>query len=183
MAPRKPRKTNRILNPRCVCLRWGGVVVSLVMVCSSSQAAVHRPPQTVDELELARWVADVGDRATLGFLSAEHTSAQRFIAVRAVSSLHDPERALVPLAALAGGRDPDLAPAAAEVAVRISQMLTADDLTRREVLPADLEPALAAFDKLQQRKDLRPDIALQAAQVVVQLQVFVAEPESKDEEK
>ena len=127
---------------------------------------------TLDELDLARWVSQVGDRSALGFMSAGHTSAERFVAVQAAVRLRDPERALPVLAGLVGGRDPDLAPSAAMAAVNIAQLLTADDLARREVLFEDLKPAIAAFGKLDKREDLRPDIRIFVSQVLMQLEVF-----------
>lgn len=167
---------------RRLSLAWI-LVLALVLASSFTMAKVAGPPMTFDELDLARWVAQVGDRAAMTYLSAEHTSAERCLAVQASSSLRDPERALPILAVIAGGRDPDLAPRAAEVAVRIAQRLSVDDLSRREVLFSDLRAPISAFSKLQEQKDLRPDMALQVDQVLVQLNAFaVLNSEPKPEQ-
>jgi hypothetical protein len=122
-----------------------------------------------DPLELARVVARVGDDAVLRLLAAEHGVAVRLVAVRAAPWLREPERALVRIAELAGGRDSELAPAAARAALRIARALDADGLARREVAPDTLSAALAALLRVAQQPHVRHDLQRMAGAAAAQL--------------
>ncbi len=113
---------------------------------------------STDPLELARAVSRMGDTAVLQQLGAEVDVGARLSAIRATPWLHAPEEALAPLADLARGRDPDLAPAAALSALTIARRLDADDLSAREVDGAILEAAIEAFRGIGDDEGCRRDI-------------------------
>lgn len=116
-----------------------------------------------DPLELGRFVEKHGDRYVLLRLRAEHPADTRLAAVRAAPWLDAPERALVPLAHIAAGRDPELAPAAAWSAYRIATSLDPIALGDREVLWSDIAPARALLRHLAADATARPDIRRVAA--------------------
>jgi hypothetical protein len=132
-----------------------------------------------DPLVLARIVALAGDDAVLALLAPEQEVAVRLAAVRAAPWLHEPERALAPIALWLAGRDSELAPASARAALRIARSLDSDALARREVAPATLSPALAALLRAADLAHLRVDIQRMAAAAAAQLQAAgVPEPAS-----
>lgn len=109
-----------------------------------------------DPLELARYVDSVGDDRVLAAFESG-AFAERLGAIRASRWLAEPERALGPLAELAAGDDPDLAPAAARAGGHIAERLNHDSLRAREADFALLDggpwAALAADESA--RADLR----------------------------
>ncbi len=117
-----------------------------------------------DLLDLAATAAKLGDDAVLLRLRPEATTQVRLLAIRATPFLHAPERALPGLAVIAGGRDPDLAPAAARRAFTIAQELQSEGLASREILPASLSVARAMLVRLASSALVRADISLWAAQ-------------------
>jgi hypothetical protein len=121
-----------------------------------------------DPIELARAVDRLGDEAVLERLSSRSRSV-RLAAIRAAPHLRWPERALMSLAGLAGGRDPDLAPAAAESARSIAEELTSDQLARREVDPASLGEAAAALRAVAADRTARADIRAVCARAAAAL--------------
>ena len=120
-----------------------------------------------DPVALARIVERLGDDAVLARLAADDgadvSADARLAAVRASVALRAPERALEPLAAIALGRDPDLAPAAARSILVIARALDPRDLDAREVMRAELAPALAAIAQLAADETARPDLRRAAA--------------------
>lgn len=124
-----------------------------------------------DPVALARVVERLGDDAVLARLAAEVAEDEatdvsadaRLAAVRASVALRAPERALEPLAAIAAGRDPDLAPAAAHSLLVIARALDPRDLDAREVMRAELAPALTAIAQLAADETARPDLRRAAA--------------------
>lgn len=110
-----------------------------------------------DPLDLARAVARAGDALVLSRL-ARGSVAQKLAAVRAAPFLAAPEAALGALAALAAGRDPDLAPEAARAALSIARALTLEDLGRREAELSELAPARDALRRLAADASARPDV-------------------------
>ncbi|MDQ3034673.1 MAG: hypothetical protein M3Y87_19845, partial [Myxococcota bacterium] len=72
--------------------------------------------------------------------------------------LHAPERALEALAAIARGRDPDLAPAAALSMLEIARTLDPQALDAREVMREELSPAHAAIAQLAGDDTARADL-------------------------
>jgi hypothetical protein len=127
--------------------------------------AVH----DADPLELARVAARVGDDAVLALLAPEHGVAVRLAAVRTARWLREPERALAAIAELAGGRDSELAPAAARAALRIARALDAEALARREVPPTALSAALAVLLRVAKLPHVREDLQRMAGAAAAQL--------------
>ncbi len=153
---------------------------------TGAQAAASTPADALlalrdgDPLELARVVARVGDDAVLALLASEHGVAVRLAAVRAAPWLREPERALARIAELAGGRDSELAPAAARAALRIARVLDADALARRETAPDALSAALATLLRVAQQSHVRQDLQRMAAAAAAQLRAAgVPAPASK----
>jgi hypothetical protein len=134
------------------------LLASVAMPDAVAQDATLLAAVDDDPLALARWVDRRGDAALLDALESDRP-ALRLAAIRAARWMSGPEAALEPLARLAAGRDPDLAPAAALACYRIVRDLDAVALDRREVLRGRLAPARKALAALQgdgaARLDLR----------------------------
>lgn len=114
--------------------------------------------EDADPLDLARVVARLGDEAVLTRLGDPQSADVRLAAIRATPSLTAPEHALGPLAEIAAGRDPDLAPAAAMAALEIAERLSADDLVRRETERAIIDAAIEAMRAIGNDESCRRDI-------------------------
>jgi hypothetical protein len=132
-----------------------------------AQPTPRRPARTpdplvavadADPLELARVAAQLGDLAVIARLDRRQPVVVRLAAVRATPFLAGPERALPLLAEMARGRDPHLAPAAADALLRITAALDGAALDRREVLRPELTPARASLRTLIDDHTARPDI-------------------------
>jgi hypothetical protein len=137
------------------------VLTLSLLVPGGGASAQDDPLSTVpgaDPLELARAVARLGDDALLGRLSEESEAAARLSAIRATPWMRAPELALTPLAEIARGRDPDLAPAAAMAALRIAQRLESDDLVAREASSETITEALEALRAIGNDEGCRRDI-------------------------
>lgn len=124
---------------------------------------------TSDPLELARLVDRIGDAAVIARLSDETPTDIKLLAVRAAPQLDGPERALEGLAAIAQGRDPDLAPAAAHSLLVIAHALDPQALDAREVLREELAPARVALSTLQADETARGDLRRAAGIVIAAL--------------
>ncbi|GAB4197523.1 MAG: hypothetical protein OHK0013_05750 [Sandaracinaceae bacterium] len=134
--------------------------------------------QSSDPLELARVVDRLGDEAVLarlGPVGGEGAPALPIVmaAVRASPWLHAPEAALPRLAELAGGRDPDLAPAAMLAVVRIAERLTRAELDGREASDAPITAALPALAALAEDATARNDLRRAASRARALLQTLV----------
>jgi len=134
-------------------LTWGGALAaSLGMAAAVTRGAEHEPvPDAwlgwldVDPLALAGVVAREGDDAVLRRLAPGVDPAVCLSAVAGTRFLASPELALVDLAALAAGRDPDLSEAAARRSRDIAQGLALTGLARRELTADSLGPARRAL--------------------------------------
>jgi hypothetical protein len=130
-----------------------------------------------DELELAALAQRLGEAQVLTALGDATDPASQLAALRLTPHLLDAELALAPLARLAAGRDPELAPPAAQRLLRIAQALVRARAGSRELLPSELEPAQAALRAFAQDATARADIrssAAQAAQLLGTLGVTAA---------
>lgn len=156
------------------------VIGACALLADPKAAAAQHPPageaaaalvgvRNADPLELARVVARFGDDAVLALLAPEQPVSVRLAAVRAAPWLLEPERALTRIAGWIGGRDSELAPAAARAALRIARTLDADTLARREVAPAALADALAALLRAAELPHVRQDLQRMAAAAAAQL--------------
>ena len=133
-----------------------------------------------DPLELARVVQRFGDGAILQLLAPATAFVTRLAAVRASPWLLAPERALGALSELAGGRDPDLAPAAARAALEIAQQLDPASLARRECAPVELRDVLARLQAIGAREAVAPHVRADAWAAAEQLiAAGVSPPASK----
>ena len=137
-----------------------------------------------DPLELERHADRVGDDAILAHLApdADAPFALRMGAIRAAPWLDAPERALEPLAALAAGDDPDLAPAAAFASQRIAVGLQVDDLVAREVDPSYPVGLASAWRVVADDESARPDIRRLAAATASTLASFLGAGDASAEE-
>lgn len=131
-----------------------GCGVALVTLWAPTSVRAQRPPDPLasveasDPLELGRRAAALGDDAVLARLGDATPALVRLAAIRAARMLRQPERALVPLARIARGRDPDLGPAAMLAISRIVAAFDLPMLERRELRAedfADVRRALAAL--------------------------------------
>jgi hypothetical protein len=112
-----------------------------------------------DPLALARLVERWGDLRVLERVGDESAAVQeRLGAIRATRWLRAPEHALAPLVALAAGRDPHLAPAAAEAAHTIAVALEPAALARREVAWSELTPVEERLRALSSDGTARSDV-------------------------
>jgi hypothetical protein len=116
-----------------------------------------------DELSLVRLAARAGDDAVLAALRAVEDPALQLAAIRAAPHIVDREQALLPLAEIAAGRDPELAPLAAWKALSITQELVRERAGVREIVAGDLGPARAVLVAVQGDATARADIRLYAA--------------------
>lgn len=127
-----------------------------------------------DPLELSRVVARMGDTEVLAALGGT-SAARALLAIQSCPYLAESEASLPVLGALARGRDPDLAPAAALAASRVVEGLTASELTAREVSAEDLRTAAELFEAIASEEGARPDIRQGALLVVAGLAAFAGE--------
>jgi hypothetical protein len=123
--------------------RWLGVCVALLSLRAALPVRAAQPLERdptkllgmavdADDLDLASLATRLGDNAVLDSLADGKDTALRLAAVRATPFLNSQELALAPLAQIAQGRDPDLAPAAARRLVTIAQALELDNGAPRE---------------------------------------------------
>lgn len=127
-----------------------------------------------DPLEVARIVAQAGDDAVLASLAPEAGADAMVHAIGAARWLQAPEAALSRLAAIAGGRDPDLAPAAAREAHRICGALDGSGVAGRDITsPEELWGVVAALrlvaDDATAREDIRRLTALAGHELTAEL--------------
>jgi hypothetical protein len=122
-----------------------------------------------DPLALATFAAHEGDDAVLSRLAPTTDPALCRIAIEATPFLRAPELALLPLATLAAGRDPDLAEASARRAREIAQALNLEGLSHREVLASTLTSARNALDAASRSRTVRVDLRQLAAEAALLL--------------
>jgi hypothetical protein len=137
------------------------VLVSLAGVADAQPTATLDPllaAHDTDPLELARVVDRMGDAAVLARLNPETPIAVRALAVVAAPRLHAPEDALAPLAELALGRDPDLAPRAALSLLEITRALDERGLDARERDRAELAAGRIAIARVAADETARADV-------------------------
>jgi hypothetical protein len=138
-----------------------------------------RAAADADEVALARIAAHAGgDDVVIAALSDSNDPLAQLAAIRATPYIVDKDQAVLPLAALAASRDPELAPLAAWKLVRVVQDLVREGLVVREVSPRSLAPARAALLALVADATARSDIRLyagQAAQLLGSLGVPASE--------
>jgi hypothetical protein len=143
----------------------GAVLAATAVVAWGAHAKDPEAPvpplvraSAVGALELGRVVERLGDGHVLERLDEETDTEERWAAVGATPWLRAPEQALDGLALLASGRDPDLAPAAAEAALSIASALDPAELTRREVALAQLASAQKRLAALAADATARSDV-------------------------
>jgi hypothetical protein len=140
------------------------VCVASLAYAEPKGADALRAAADYDELSLAQLAARAGDDVVLAALHAAEEPVLRLAAIRAAPHIVDRDQALLPLAEIAAGRDPELAPLAAWKVLRITQDLVREHLELREIVPSALAPARAALIALQADTSARPDIRLYAGQ-------------------
>jgi hypothetical protein len=126
--------------------------------------ALLRAAVDSDELDLAALAARLGDEAVLTSLAEGKDSVIRLSAVRATTYLASPELALQPLAAIAEGRDSELAPAAARRVLAIARALALQDPSTRELEPEMLRAAEVPLRKLADSARAHAEVRLCAGQ-------------------
>jgi hypothetical protein len=123
-----------------------------------------------DPLDDARDARRAGDTAVLAKLSeASAPREARLEAIRQARWLRMPELALEPLARLAGGRDPLLAPEATFAAYTIAVGLDALTLQAHEITLAELRPARDLLTALARDATARGDLRQLAGAAARQL--------------
>jgi hypothetical protein len=140
-------------------------------VCAASLAYAEpkgadalRAAADYDELSLAQLAARTGDDVVLTALHAGDDPSLQLAAIRATPHIVDRDQALLPLAEIAAGRDPELAPLAAWKVLRITQELVREHLEVHEIVPSSLAAARAALLAVQADGSARADIRLYAGQ-------------------
>jgi hypothetical protein len=166
-----------------VSIRFGlAACAALVLVSPSADvvartqadaATLLRAAVDADELDLAALASRIGDDGMLEALAEGKDISLRLSAVRSTPYLLNPELALVPLAQMAAGRDPDLAPAAARRALRIAQALALEDLATRELSPTSLQEAKRLLSAIANESSARPDVRLCAGQAAHLLAMLI----------
>lgn len=112
----------------------------------------------ISELGVARMAEEAGDATLRALLTAATDRQRTLLAVRASPHAYAPEQLVPPLARIACGRDPELAPEAAAALARMVERMRPDELTRREVLVSELAQARDALRCGAQTRGLRGDI-------------------------
>ena len=121
---------------------------------------------SLDPLDLARAASRAGDAVVERTLSSDEAEPrQRRIALESAPFVHAPIRLVAPLARLASGRDPELAPAAMRVLVAIAERLVPNDLARDEVMPAELRAVIQSLRALRRDATAREDLRSAAGRV------------------
>lgn len=150
------------------------LVLSLLLASFSVPASAQSDPLSAvsdaDPMELARVVDRLGDDAVLARLGDAQPLEVRLAAIRAARYLREPELALEPLARIASGRDPRLAPAAMRSALTIASALDLDALSQREVEPSSLSSARTLFLELSRETSARADLRTAAEYVAARLE-------------
>ncbi|MFT3922379.1 MAG: hypothetical protein QM778_07590 [Myxococcales bacterium] len=140
----------------------------LVAFCASTVAASagagntdpFRESDGIHDTGLARLADEAGDASLGAALVPDAPRERALLAARAAPFAAAPEQLIPALAALACGRDPNLAPEAALALRLIGDHLRPSEMSAREVLQADLVRAREALESaLGEAKALRPDIA------------------------
>lgn len=117
-----------------------------------------------DPLDDAREAQRAGDTAVLAVLRNEQASTRDVLsAIRRARFLRMPELALEPLARVALGRDPALAPEAALVSHVIATSLDLATLESHEITPSELEAAKTLLTRLARDTSARADLRALAA--------------------
>ncbi len=88
--------------------------------------------------------------------------------------MRDPVAALGPLGTLARGRDPDLAPAAAQAAATIARSLTLIALAHHEVMRSEIAQLASVYAQLGADTTARADIRAAALVVASKLRGLAA---------
>jgi hypothetical protein len=155
----------------------GAALVALAPSLGAPSAAGQSPDPFVavadaNPLALGRVVDRLGDGEVVSRLDLDEPPMVQLAAARAARFMREPELALAPLAVLAAGRDPHVAPVAARAVHAIAVMLDASALVARERSAADLAPALDVLTTLANDETARPDIRRLAALAVDQLRAL-----------
>lgn len=146
------------------------VLLSSLALPAAAQGDPLLAVRDADPMELARVADRLGDAAVLARLGEGQSRDVRLAAIRAARFIDGPELALEPLARIAAGRDPLLAPAAARAALAIAGELDLDALAQREVEPSSLSAARALFVALSRDARARADLRAAAEHVAARLE-------------
>ncbi|MEM6961296.1 MAG: hypothetical protein AAF550_06075 [Myxococcota bacterium] len=122
----------------------------------------------VDDLKIARSVANFGDQAVLDALS-DATSLAKLGGIRGSRWLHAPEDALEQLAELANSRDALLAPEALIVCAAIIEALTPAQLVAHETDLSELQRTELLLRKLAEDPDVLTELRITAAEARLEL--------------
>ncbi len=172
-----PGATSRCPSP----LRWAcAALLGAWLTMAAATHGTHAQPRFERDqahaglrgpFDLARWVDRHGDEAVLGWIAGGDGGMQ-LLAVRGAPYLEEPELALEPLAELAAGSDPWLAPAAARACWRIARDLNVDELERRERDASILEGARGFLRELAEDERARGDLRGLARRVQSRLEAL-----------
>jgi|GEM_PF-5275052 len=118
-----------------------------------------RDSDPIHDTGLARLADEAGDAAIAAALGPEGAREKALLAVRAAPFAQAPELLIPQLLGLALGRDPNVAPEAAQALRQIGLGLRPSDLAAREVLIVDLRRVRQAVREAQgSAKSVRADI-------------------------
>jgi hypothetical protein len=141
-----------------------------------SEPAAEQLIAALDPLDRARAVAQLGDVRVLARLAVargEHgavTNVESVLAaVQSTRWLAEASRALPALLELMAGRDPDLAPAAAQAVVAIARGLVEGQRVPEGIDAEQLKAWTTPLNVVEQNARLRPDIRLAATQAIALL--------------
>lgn len=141
------------------------VTVALVWLVSGASMRADEASKSAplvdamgDPVALGRAVERLGDDHVIERLGEDAPLHVRRAAVAASPWLRAPEAALGPLSEVAAGRDPHLAPAAADAAHAIATAIDQPTLARREARPNVLVPAGDRLARLAEDPAARADV-------------------------
>jgi hypothetical protein len=155
-----------------VCSALLGETVAFATTTKQDALSMLSSALDADELTHAAVVRQIGDDTLLAALHQVEDAALRLAAIRCTPYLSDPDRALDDLSAIAGGRDPDHAPAAAARVFQIAQTLVRRGATQ-EVLLDSWGVSRARLAQLADDRSALEPIRLLAGQAGFLLDVIV----------
>lgn len=151
-------------------VRTSSILLSaIVLTAFAAHAQRTASSAPLDELDDASWLRSYAEASgsPLREILADSELEASIWVLAALPADDAPEKHLLALAALASGDDPDLAPAAAQTAMRIAEELSFYGLSSREST-IDAE-ATDAFRALAEDPTARADLQLAAAYIVARL--------------
>lgn len=159
-----------------LCAAFLSATTAFATTTKQDAASLLAAALAADELTRATIAHELGDARVLDALAQRDDVAARLAAVRCTPYLNDPDRALLGLSELARGRDPELAPAAAQRMFQIAQLLL-QARARRDIAFDSVRTAQREASALAEDRSAIALIRIAAGQASYLLGELLASPE------